>query len=400
MLGFSLKDLIAPLPTADFFAEHFGNAPAFIGGATDKFTDLWSWEDFNALLAKTRHWTENSCSLTRDGLPLPVDQYCYDSLKRDQIGIQRPDFEQVGAAVRDGAALHLDRVETMLPALAAATANLRSALGAEIIARLTYSRVAQPMCNTRFETNDILLIQLEGEQSIRLFDGCFENPCDAPGFCNETIEQEQAVEICGEVAAELPLTQGDLLYLPAGQYYDATAGSTTANGASAQLRYIISRPSGLDFAAFLLGKLTDDALFRADMPFFDDKEALEKHVRHMAERIGLKGQAEDFGRQFREQQMHTIFRSPLSPIGFPDTGTIHRYRQRNVPYSIALDGEDLRLTGPRGEETISPRQQQICSWLTEHDFFEVREVTQAFPNEKSAEDIIAKLCTIGILQAV
>ena len=136
------------------------------------------------------------------------------------------------------------------------------------------------------------------------------------------------------------------------------------------------------------------------MPFFDDKEALEKHVRHMAERIGLKGKAEDFGRQFREQQMHTIFRSPLSPIGFPDTGTIHRYRQRNVPYSIALDGEDLRLTGPRGEETISPRQQQICSWLTEHDFFEVREVTQAFPNEKSAEDIIAKLCTIGILQAV
>ena len=190
MLGFSLRDLIAPLPAADFFADHFGDAPALIGGAADKFASLWSWEDFNALLAKTRHWTEKSCWLSRDGLLLPVDQYCYDSLKRDQIGIQRPDFEQVGAALRDGAALHLDRVETMRPTLAATTANLRSVLGAEIIARLTYSRVAQPMCETRFETSVFFVLQLEGEQSIRLFDGCFEKPCDAPEFSAETIEQE------------------------------------------------------------------------------------------------------------------------------------------------------------------------------------------------------------------
>ena len=160
MANYSFRDLIAPLPESDFFDEHFASEPAFVGGETDKFESLWGWNDLNTILSKTRHWTEQTCRLVKNGSPVPPESFCVVSQKRDQIGIGRPDYERLGKIIQEGAVLHLDRMESLRPTLAATTANLRSIFCAPIEARLTYYRKAQPLTETRFENHDLFLMQI------------------------------------------------------------------------------------------------------------------------------------------------------------------------------------------------------------------------------------------------
>lgn len=269
--------------------------------------------DFNSILAKTRHWTDQTCRLTKDGAAIPTDSYCDESKKRDRIGLGRPDYERLGAALREGAALHLERMESLRPQLATMTANLRALFCVPLAARLTFSRKSQPLSETRFETSDLMLLQSEGECMVRLFDGAFEHPVELPGFNIDTLSTRQATEICGELVAELPMTPGDLLYLPAGQFYDLMSG----DGPAMQLVYALQRPSGLDFAAFLFRKLLDDPLFRADLPFFDDASALERHTEKMAQRLAENVTSRNLAEAYRDDRLTRSVLSPLAPLGLP-----------------------------------------------------------------------------------
>ena len=231
--NYTFQNLIAPLSVDDFYKEHLGTAPAFIGGPDDKFSALWSWKDFNLILGKTRHWSEHTCWLTQNAIPISTDLYCYDSLKRDLPGIQRPNFEQVGEAINGGAALFLDRIETLRPTIASTTANLRSKFGATITGRLSFTKDSQLLRQSGFESNDLLLMQTEGELSVQLFEGCSENPLAEPDNAPVSLPQEDINTLCGDLAAEISMGPGDLLYIPAGQFFNAT----TTPGPSVPVSY-------------------------------------------------------------------------------------------------------------------------------------------------------------------
>ncbi|HAA91061.1 MAG TPA: hypothetical protein DCS82_11515 [Rhodospirillaceae bacterium] len=396
MANYSFRDLIAPLPESDFFDEHFASEPAFVGGETDKFESLWGWNDLNTILSKTRHWTEQTCRLVKNGSPVPPESFCVVSQKRDQIGIGRPDYERLGKIIQEGAVLHLDRMESLRPTLAATTANLRSIFCAPIEARLTYYRKAQPLTETRFENHDLFLMQIEGVSLVRLFEGSFEFPSELPGFNFDTISIDEAKKFCGEPAAEVEMTKGDMLYLPAGQFYDIMG----ANELAMQLIYFVRIPNGFDFASFLFRKLLDDPHFRADMPFFDDPVALEKHIETMSQRLIANVDNNNLSKSYREERITQSVKSPLAELGLPATDGFTRYRRRLTSYAFKNDGENWLLVGPDANETITPDLKPACDWMLARDFFDHRALKENFDDLSLAEETLRRLTSSGIIQIV
>jgi len=394
--NYTFQNLIAPLSADDFFEEHWGEAPAFIGGPNDKFSDLWSWEDFNVILGKTRHWSERTCWLTQDGALIPTEHYCYDSLKRDQLGIQRPNFEQVGEAINAGAALFLDRIETLRPTLANTTANLRARFGAPTNGRLSYAKHAQALCQTGFEAADLLLLQIEGDLTVHLFEGCFENPLTEPDRKTGSPPQSEIEALCGDLAAEIPMGPGDLLYIPAGQFFNAA----TAPGPSAQLLFTIRRPTGLNFVDFLLQHMPDDPLFRSDMPFFDEPEATRSRIDAMANAIQHRSDEWALPAAYRNHRLQQTLKAPLAPLGLPRPNSICKFRRRNVVYQCEQVDAAWEVTGPNGKATISMEQKKVCDWLLDQDVFDLRRFEDAFPDQAESQQVISSLADAGILESL
>ena len=394
--NYTFQNLIAPLSVDDFNKEHWGKAPAFIGGPDDKFSALWSWKDFNLILGKTRHWSEHTCWLTQNGVPISTDLYCYDSLKRDLLGIQRPNFEQVGEAITGGATLFLDRIETLWPTIASTTANLRSKFGATITGRLSFTKDSQLLRQSGFESNDLLLMQTEGELSVQLFEGCSENPPAEPDNGPASLSQEDINTLCGDLAAEISMGPGDLLYIPAGQFFNAT----TMPGPSVQLQFTIRRSTGLDFVDFLLQQMPDEPLFRADMPFFDEPEAIKLRIDAMAEAIQERCADWDIPTTYRKQRRQEALIAPLSPLGLPRPNSITKFRRKNVSCILEDLDTSLQVTGPNGKVAFTKQQKKVCDWLLEQDVFDVRRFEDVFHNNTEARQIILDLVDAGILEAV
>ncbi len=275
----TLSKLLAPTRPEDFLANSFGRKVAHIRGTSKKFASVMSWDVLNRILAMDV-WSAKSMQLMMDAQRVPLSAYCIRTVNRNGHPTDRPDAARVQQLVQRGASLLLNEIETLHEGVLAVVRCLEQAFGAKGSANLYCSWQARPAFDSHFDRHDVYALQVVGDKRWRIYQGRAENPIEHALFHN--VPQAEYDRMKGQVAREVDMRPGDLLYLPRGQFHDALASSA----ASIHVTFAVSQPTGIDWLLGIWEEAVRDSLFRADLPLPGDEAGLAAHIERLTRRFG------------------------------------------------------------------------------------------------------------------
>ena len=364
----NLRGLLDPLPVETFFEEHLDEAPAFVGGKAEKTAHLFGWEEVNTWLNNSKLWSNKTLKLHNEGSLVPAESYCFGGINRDLQPIFRPDPAIVVEYLAGGACLELSNFEGADPSLLHLTQALGSAFGSKTEVRLRCGGPHEPSEIPDYEAADAFHIQLGGSSYCALF--------EERATATDETQPDQ-------VAGELEMTTGDVLYLPSGQFY-RYAG---LNKECLALTVFLQRPSGVALFSLISECLTDSVLFRGDLPFYDEKLSSDAHLQELAGEASKILASDDFGSrvaQFQRLQMslakHATFSLPRHKVS-----------------SVYRTGVHAKIPAGLGEGAI-----EIARWAKESEIFALDTIFEAFPKRQQKEilDDLRELEDCGFLESV
>ncbi len=373
-------DLIAPVTTGEFFSRYYGKEPLYVPGEAGKFDHICGWDEFNRLLGMTTLWTDVTLKMVLDKRTLEASEYCRRESSRDGGGIMQPRQAKVAELMEQGATVVLDLIERLTPGLSAVTTALEMATGARALCNAYCSFAQRQAFDSHFDTMDVFVLHIEGAKGWHIYEGCFDNPIEAPGYNYPSFAQDHHDRTKGGVLLEPELTAGDFLYLPRGQYHDALASSE----ACLHLSFGTTPPTGLDFMSTLIPSLADVSEFRAALPSFDDEKAHDAHIRMLAECLNEILGDPGVARQMRDDQRRRAFQH-LPVIELPAAVPEVRFRVR---------------TGGKGESGLDADNGAIAEWVAARQHFTWNQLAEAFPEaeEDALGDAVARLAEGGWIE--
>lgn len=275
----TFADFLSPVAPETFFREIFGKRPLHIPGAAGKFQDLLPWAEWNRMLSLNNYWTPETLLLYRDAAAIPAAEYCVPAAVFGD-GVLRADPARVERLFADGATVIANYADTLTPALNAAGALLEEALCGYALANIYCSRGGRQGFRSHFDPHEVFAVQVAGEKRWRIYEGRVENPVKHEAFMRRPPGFDEATR--KGVLVEVDMRPGDVLYIPRGQYHDATASSAT----SLHVTYGVQLLNGLDVVGGVLDRALGDAFIRADLPLpGGDESQLTEHLARVGERL-------------------------------------------------------------------------------------------------------------------
>lgn len=393
----SFRALIQPMKPEDFFARDFGQVPAFISGTTDKFSDIFSWAEANRLLNISKIWSSQSLRLLHNGQPISPSVYCYESSNRDRNRINRPDPPAVMEALRAGAILVMDELQTLCPPIAAVAASLQLALdGVATCTALCAWERQQQAPHPYFDVGEGFAIQITGTTTWRVYQGRFEHPGSLPDHSFSGLTEEQHRTMRGGLAMQYTAKPGDLLYIPSGQYYQTMFDE----GPCLYLWFEILRPVGNDFSELLLELLVEEPAFREPLPHFDALGADSGHFRGLADRLRHYYERGDIAAQMRLQQKQRAARRCFPRYSLPNRDEANLYRVRWHAAGIVKRGADWQLMAAGGMHALTAEELEFANWVLDRDYFSADGFARSFPSHtpEDLETVTARLSEIGLIE--
>jgi hypothetical protein len=212
--GFDLASLLEPLDRDTFLTEHWESRHARVARADEgRYDALFRLADFDALLSRA-NLSAGDVRLVEAGRTVGVGALSPDRFAGATL-------ERVYASFRSGSTIVLLMVHERWPALRRLSTALAHELsaGCQVNAYLTPPN-AQGL-DVHYDTHDVFVLQIAGTKHWRLYD----SPCPLP-LPGQPFRRDEVPR--GELAAELDLTPGDLLYVPRGLLHEATSTDSTA----------------------------------------------------------------------------------------------------------------------------------------------------------------------------
>lgn len=160
-LDLTFGGLLAPISVATFFDDALGARPLHVTGPSDKFSDAFSWTEFNRLLEMSGLWSERSMKLVLDGRNIDASEYSYPGMTRDGDHALLPDKKLVDDYLARGATLILDLVETLSPGIRAMTRALSAGMGSAIVCNAYCSWRAHQGFMAHYDTTDVFALHFE-----------------------------------------------------------------------------------------------------------------------------------------------------------------------------------------------------------------------------------------------
>ncbi len=398
MTGISFKNLIAPESTESFADAVRDGRPLAIAEDAGRGSALFSWDDANRLLNVSKLWSAQTLRPIVDGAPVDPQDYCFQARNRDSQMLWRPDPEAVAQQLAAGAALEMDAVETLTPALAGVAAAFQSGLGAPCSIMVNAAPVAQQPVNAQFQTGDTIVLNLEGVRTWRLFGGSFEHPVDEPGYAFDSLPLDFHEANCGSVEREITLGPGAGLYIPAGRYHDAPAGA----GSGLHLECTVVRPTGLDLASLLEDVVSGNALYRTAMPRFDDPDGHDAHFAALSARLPELAVEMGLAARMRDGQRRAAFQRSVGGFTLPSQADATVYRVRAGGAKLVRRGQEWMLRTPNGKATIPAAARDLAEWALGQDFVTDGDAANLAP-ELSAADrdtALSAMRDAGLLETV
>lgn len=395
----SFRYLLHPVLPEVFFEEICDQEVRHIPGPDDRFASIFSWEELNRLMNMTDLWSGDSMKLVLDQRKLAPSEYCHPSIRSHVEKVSKsmiPDAKRVTEFLRRGATLVLDHVETMTPGVSRAGMCIGMAMGAPTNANVYCSWNQHQGFECHFDDHDVLVLQIDGRKTWRIYEGRFEQPAQLTGYFFNSIRHEHHARAKGGVREELEMTPGDVLYLPKGHYHDALASSE----ASLHLSFGIGQARGFHLMDALLKTLPEEPLFRAALPHFDDREAHEAHVRKLADRLhAIMVRPDSSSHMRRNQREHAYFNcQPAFALPARDQSQLYRVRSSGV--SLRSEDGDWRLATALGKTILSADAAEVAQWILQHDYFAAHDLGQCFSALEPAAlgGIVKQLERVGLLE--
>lgn len=390
----SFADLIAPVGEDVFFADYHDQKPLHIkANAANKLDDVMSWDVLNALLNMTAIWSPQSLKLFLDTKPIPAEQYCRQAIDRNGQQSLQPDAEKVKSWLRRGASIVANDIDTLTPGLISAANALESRLGGKVQSNLYCSWDQHQAFPTHFDTHEVFALHVAGEKVWRIYEGRLENPISNDAF--NGLSDEFHMEHRGELAEEVTLKPGDVLYIPRGQYHDALASSEGCIHLSFGVTHII----GFDVMSLLFEKAMTEPLFRQNIPTAE--EDASAWIDTMVARLTEIGQSEEIKTAI--QQFRTSFQYHRGGFDLPgnaleaDPGDRFSLSASSLQI-VRKDGRAI-LKSAKGGVPIPENVVDQVAWILEKQHFSGGELTAAFPNTgpESCNKLIQDLVGMRVL---
>ncbi|HEX4304065.1 MAG TPA: cupin domain-containing protein [Rhizomicrobium sp.] len=265
---FHLADLAAPLSEAEFRAMLCRRAFTRLRGAmTPAQSALLDWPAMRALI-ESSPLSPDVLRMTQGTRHVEPDTYASDG---------KVDPAKLDALLDAGVGIIVSGLETRLRGLIALTGDVHVKLGDRLAAYAIVSTGPGGALMQHYDSEDILVLQLEGSKRWQVH---------APTVANPVKGLELALPPTSAPLFDGTIEQGDILFVPAGHWHRCENGE----GRSLHLAIGFEPFTGWNAAMRLVEQLQFDADFRAPLSRCEtqaDRDALEAKLKaRLTEAIG------------------------------------------------------------------------------------------------------------------
>ena len=269
---------MTPLDAGTFRTQYYGRRPVHISRDGHDHPDILSWTRFNAVLAITPYWNEDTLKVYFKSRAALRENYCDTADLR--VGASAPaNPAKVKALMGLGASLVANHLHRVCPEVAAVASMLEHEFAARVFANVYCSFKGVQAFQTHFDLHDVFAFQAEGEKTWRVYEARADAPV-APLPPGDEVEKWLTASR-GRLLFEANMKPGDILYLPRGQYHDALTGAQ----ASLHVTFGVAPAAGLALFKLLETALTREGEFRAYLPDARNEAELRGRLASLVDRI-------------------------------------------------------------------------------------------------------------------
>jgi ribosomal protein L16 Arg81 hydroxylase len=386
-----LDDILAPLSTDTFMANHWLRRPLHQAGSPDRFSFLLAESDLEYLAATLPAPHPSWVVLVRDGTDMPPH-----SLTGQDGKINLHKFRQTRA---DGYTLLLAQLDRRWPAISAFCRALEAAFIAQGVAMYhplianAYSTPAGARgLKVHHDDHEVLVMQIAGRKRWR-----FYQPLDAPpvGTAHRVLLAEQY----GTPQREIEMKPGDILYIPRGFPHDACANDE----ATLHLTLAINVHSWSDVVANLM---LDDSLFRGALPPVRGGSQAQgaawaaELARRLAQFDVSSKALSRIAANFDDElvgMLDPVLQAAAPPLGATRPLSLQSRIVHSVGSFFQFDnrGESVALLFPGGTQKAPPSHAEAFRYIAEHPDFTAAELPGLA--EESKLQLVAILIQRGAL---
>ena len=390
----SFADLIAPIDEETFFAEYHDRKTLHIPAPQpDKLDDVMTWDTLSALLNMTAIWDPNSFKLYLDTKPVPVDQYCREAMARHGQMTMQPDADKVKSWLRRGASIVANDIDTLTPGLISAANALEARTGGKVQSNLYCSWNQHQAFPTHFDTHEVFALHVAGEKVWRVYEGRLENPIANEAF--QSLDDDFHAANRGDVAMEVTLRPGDILYIPRGQYHDALASSDGCIHLSFGVTHVI----GFDVMNIMFERALTEPVFRRNVP--TDPDEARAWIAQMADRLSEIGKSPEIWDAISD--FRTTFQYHRGGFDLPgdayETDDSEVFSITASTLKVIRENGRAVLESAKGRVAIPQDVAEPVAWIVDRREFSGQELATQFPAiEAGARDkLIQDLVGMRIL---
>jgi len=387
----TLADLVAPLAVDEFLNDVLGGSPRRFPGPAGRFAHLVPWSDLDRVIGSQKVEFPR-LRLSKDGEVVPLSEYT-EMAPAHRGGLQprlRP--APLTEKLREGASLILDAAQDRFAAVGELAEALEHDLREQVSANLYAGWGRTHGFDLHWDDHDALVVQLAGRKRWRLHG--FTRMAPLPS------DVEDAPQPPSEPLEDFVLTDGDVLYLPRGQWHDVSA----LGEESLHLTIGFNRANGVDLVAWLADQVRADEMFRIDLPRFATARERESRAAQLRERLVrllddeavTRFLADRDGRALGFARLGLPWSATAELLPADDDATVRLLAPRAV---LSRDGETVVLVADGKRLTFVGAAEPVLAALLPGRPASIRELLAAAPglDRGALKVLLIELLTQGVL---
>jgi hypothetical protein len=266
----------------------------------------------------------------------------------------------------------LNDIDALAPGVRRLANDLQQATGGRSQANLYFSMAQHQAFGPHCDVHEVFAVHCHGEKVWNIYENREDTPVNHPSFQFSDAERARRA---GEVAEQVRMRPGDLLYIPRGLYHDALAAE---NGAL-HIAFGVTMPKALDLLGIIWEAAVQDPELRADLPRKPDGATLEKLLQTMGSKVAdiLSSQAavrsaaqavESWPYAFKSYDLESRIGRPCAPA--PSKRDDESYRVSRKVRVVQRNGRPVLTDGRQHVEVPRDVARQV-------DFIMGRETVSA-----------------------
>jgi hypothetical protein len=325
--------VISPLSTDEFCERFLDKRWALLEGCPNRFANLVSWSNLNAVLSSLRLPANNSrLRLVRDGSELPATQYL-ETHQQWGASLRTGVFER---ELSTGATLVLNGVDELFSGIREMSQDAERILGRYSWVNLYGGWRTQKGFDLHWDDHDTVIVQVHGRKAWKVYEPTCDHPCkDHSG----SFVQPTAPPVWDGI-----LKAGSVLYMPRGWWHVAFP----LDEPTLHITLGLNALRGPDILEWLRNQLPQHVSFRRNLPL---KASHADQAAYVAD--------------FRQVLNELLTSECLGRVKQHADARVSRPAPVDLPHSIVREPSISRdtvvlLSGARGVELVIQSDGRLC----------------------------------------